>query len=112
MAIDILKERTLKVSAAARFVGRLLGRRAVSSATIQRWMRKGRFGVRLEFLSTPSGRVVSVEALQRFFSAITTAAHRARPDASIVARRPSMDERLCRATAILDGTPDLPPPHN
>jgi hypothetical protein len=44
----------------------------VSTVTLWRWATSGSGGIVLETLQTPSGRVTSREALQRFFEALTT----------------------------------------
>jgi hypothetical protein len=43
----------------------------VSTVTMWRWATRGCDGVILESLQTPSGRVTSMAAIQRFFEALT-----------------------------------------
>jgi hypothetical protein len=101
--IDLLKEQTLSMSQAGRFAGEQLGRGPLSSAAIHRWSRKGRFGIRLEVLETPSGRITTKEAICRFFAAITAAARREKPAVQRGARRPGVEDRVARAMDTLDG---------
>jgi len=69
--IDIGSETLLTLSqAAAEQPCRRQGRK-VSTVTLWRWATKGSGGIVLESLQTPSGRVTSREALQRFFDALT-----------------------------------------
>jgi hypothetical protein len=69
--IDIGSETLLTLSqAAAGQPCRRQGKR-VSTVTLWRWATRGSGGVILETLQTPSGRVTSREALQRFFEALT-----------------------------------------
>lgn len=69
--IDIAKETQITLSqAASEQPCRRQGKR-VSTVTIWRWATHGSGGVILETLQTPSGRVTSREALQRFFEALT-----------------------------------------
>jgi hypothetical protein len=69
--IDIASESLLTFSqAAAEQPCRRQGKR-VSTVTLWRWATSGSGGIILETLQTPSGRVTSREALQRFFEALT-----------------------------------------
>jgi hypothetical protein len=69
--IDSSSETLLTFSqAAAEQPCRRQGKR-VSTVTLWRWATSGSHGVVLETLQTPSGRVTSREALQRFFLALT-----------------------------------------
>jgi hypothetical protein len=69
--IDIASETILTLSeAAARQACRRQGKR-VSTVTIWRWATRGARGIVLESLQTPSGRVTSVQAIQRFFVALS-----------------------------------------
>ena len=101
--IDLMKEHPLSMARAGAFAGHQLGREALSSAAIHRWARKGRFGIRLEVLETPSGRITTEEAICRFFSAITAAARREQPVVKRSAPRPGIEERVARAMSVLDG---------
>lgn len=98
--IDLLKEQPLSMAGAGRFAGEQLGREALSSAAMHRWARKGRFGIRLEVLVTPSGRITTKEAICRFFAAITAAA--SRPETARPSRRSTVDARVARAIRVLD----------
>jgi hypothetical protein len=69
--IDIGSETVITLSqAAAEQPCRRQGKR-VSTVTLWRWATRGSGGIILETLRTPSGRVTSREALQRFFEALT-----------------------------------------
>jgi hypothetical protein len=69
--IDISIEPPLTFpQAAATQACRRQGKR-VSTVTMWRWATRGCDGVILESLQTPSGRVTSVAAIQRFFEALT-----------------------------------------
>ena len=71
MAIDVSQDNLLSLSQAARFVK--LGGRSFAPSTIWRWYRKGVAGVKLETICIGRTRYTSVEALQRFFAAVTAA---------------------------------------
>lgn len=104
MAIDLLREQALSLARAARYAAKVLGRdSAFSAATMHRWIRKGKYGVWLESLNTPSGRVVTVEAIHRFFAAITAAARREQPVVRSSPKRSGIEERVMRAMDVLDG---------
>src|SRR5262245_46610531 len=69
--IDIASETLITFSqAAAEQPHRRQGKR-VSTVTIWRWTTRGSGGVVLESLKTPSGRVTSRQAVQRFFETLT-----------------------------------------
>ena len=69
--IDLQQEKLITFREAANiFPCRRQGRKTAIS-TIFRWATRGSNGVLLESLCTPSGRVTSVEALQRFFNKLT-----------------------------------------
>ncbi len=104
MAIDLLREQPMLVARAGGYAGKLLGRDdALSSATIHRWIRKGKYGVFLESVKTPCGQVVTVEALVRFFAAITQVAKGKATKFRPKARRTSADSRVQSALASLEG---------
>jgi len=68
--IDIGSETLLTLSqAASEQPCRRQGKR-VSTVTLWRWATRGSGGVILETLQTPSGRVTSRAAIQRFFEAL------------------------------------------
>ena len=72
--IDISSETVLSLSEAAK---RLPGRRQNKKpnvATLYRWSNVGCRGARLETVQVGATRCTSVEALQRFFDSLTTAA--------------------------------------
>jgi hypothetical protein len=69
--IDTRTETTITLpQAAAEQPCRREGKK-VSTITLWRWATKGCRGIILETLQTPSGRVTSREAIQRFFEALT-----------------------------------------
>lgn len=73
MAIDIRSERLITLEEAAEMVpGRDEGKR-VHPITIGLWTRRGKRGVRLESVLAGTRKCTSVEALARFFEAITNA---------------------------------------
>lgn len=98
--IDLLKEQPLSMAKAGRFAGEQLGREALSSAAMHRWARKGRFGIRLEVLVTPSGRITTKEAICRFFAAITAVASRHETNRS--PQRPTVGARVAQAIRVLE----------
>jgi hypothetical protein len=69
--IDIGSETLLTLSQAASLQACRRQGKKVSSVTLWRWATRGSGGVILETLRTPSGRVTSVQAIQRFFLALT-----------------------------------------
>jgi hypothetical protein len=88
--IDIETETLLTLSqAAAEQPCRRQGKK-VATTTVWRWSTRGSGGVVLETLQTPSGRVTSREALQRFFEALTEAR---RPCSSSAGPAPALDRR-------------------
>jgi hypothetical protein len=80
--IDILVEETFSLTEATR---RLPCRRKgvrPNVATLYRWAQTGCRGIRLETLCVGATRCTSMEAMQRFFDALTAQAeHRAAPPA-------------------------------
>jgi hypothetical protein len=95
--IDIETESLLTFSqAAAEQPCRRQGKR-VSTVTLWRWSTRGCRGVILETLQTPSGRVTSREALQRFFEALTesrqASSSSVRPAPPLGRRSPSRRQR-------------------
>lgn len=69
--IDISRESVIPLSEAARYAGRLQGKKGVSMASMFRWAKKGTSGVRLELLYVGTRACTSKEALQRYFAAVT-----------------------------------------
>ena len=70
--IDIQSEELITLSEAAKFVPRRRRGRKVSTSTIYRWASKsGLRGVRLSTIRAGGALCTSVEALQRFFDALT-----------------------------------------
>jgi hypothetical protein len=95
--IDVGLETTITLAqAAAEQPCRREGKR-VSTVTIWRWATRGVKGIVLETLQTPSGRVTSREALQRFFTALAesrqASSGSARPAPPLGRRSPSRRER-------------------
>ena len=72
-AIDVSRERILSFGDTAKFVGKLRGTKRVAFQTLHRWATKGCRGVVLQTLFVGGARCTSVEALQRFFAAVTEA---------------------------------------
>jgi hypothetical protein len=72
MAIDALQEELLTLAQAARHA-RPKGQRPAAPCTIWRWAKRGISSVRLETIYMGGTRYTSVEALQRFFDAVTLA---------------------------------------
>ena len=72
MAIDVLQEELLTLAQAARRA-RPKGQRPAAPCTIWRWAKRGISGIRLETIYMGGTRYTSVEALQRFFDAVTLA---------------------------------------
>ena len=74
MAIDITTETVITPAKAAHLCPER--RRGVrpNVATVYRWMMQGVRGIKLESIVVGATRCTSVEALQRFFDALTTAA--------------------------------------
>jgi hypothetical protein len=92
--IDLFSEQTLPLSAAAKRLPRLRNNRPVSPATLWRWASAGLRGVRLEVVKIGGATCTSVEALQRFFSALNGDA---RP--APAARQSRHDEQVERELA-------------
>jgi hypothetical protein len=69
--IDIGSETLLTFSQAASEQPCRRQNKRVSTVTLWRWATRGSGGVILETLRTPSGRVTSREAIQRFFESLT-----------------------------------------
>lgn len=67
-------EQLMPLGQAARQLPALRGGRPVNPATLRRWASKGLRGVKLETLRCGGTVVTSREALQRFFSALSSGA--------------------------------------
>jgi hypothetical protein len=72
MAIDALQEELLTFAQAARHA-RPRGSKPAAPSSLWRWHKKGISGVKLETICIGGTRYTSVEALQRFFDAVTLA---------------------------------------
>jgi hypothetical protein len=68
---DLLRERPIPFTDAARWCGRRRGGRPTHVATIRRWCDTGIRGVRLEFICVGGIRHTTVSALRRFFHRLT-----------------------------------------
>ncbi len=75
--IDVVREKVMSFGEAARYVGKLKGTTRVAIQTLHRWATKGCSGVVLETIFVGGSRCTSVDALQRFFEAVTSARERA-----------------------------------
>jgi hypothetical protein len=71
--IDIGKETILTLGQAAERLPRRRQGKKTSTSTIWRWAEYGVRGVRLETIDVGASRCTSVEALQKFFEAVTAA---------------------------------------
>ena len=72
MVINVLQEELLTFAQAARHA-RPRGSKPAAPSSLWRWHKKGISGVRLETIYIGGTRYTSVEALQRFFDAVTAA---------------------------------------
>jgi len=100
MTIETSKEELLTLAQAARRY-RPPDARPLAPSTIWRWHKKGISGVRLETICIGGIRYTSVEALQRFFTAVTLARSTQdvaqEPNAESGIRSASMKKRLHEA---------------
>jgi hypothetical protein len=71
MPIDIKTEQIFLLSDGPDYMPHQRRGRKFDRCTFFRWAKSGRRGVVLETLQTPSGKITSVEALQRFFEALS-----------------------------------------
>lgn len=71
MPIDIKTEETFFLRDAPLHLPPIRPGRKFDRCTIYRWAKSGRQGIVLETLQTPAGKLTSVEALQRFFEALS-----------------------------------------
>ena len=72
--IDISLEETFSLTAAAKRLPCRRGGKRTNVATIYRWSQVGCRGIRLETICIGAPRCTSMEALQRFFDALTAQA--------------------------------------
>ncbi|QDU21260.1 DUF1580 domain-containing protein [Urbifossiella limnaea] len=72
--IDIRSESLLSLAAAGRHLAAIQGGRPPRPSTFYRWATRGLRGHRLEVIRCGGRVATSVEALQRFFDALTAAA--------------------------------------
>jgi len=73
MAIDIHTERVVSLTDATHFLPERRAGKRPNVATLYRWSNDGCRGVRLEYIMVGATRCTSLEALQRFFDALTIA---------------------------------------
>lgn len=74
MAIDIQAEQVITPAKAAQLCPERRSGVRPNVATLWRWMQQGVRGIKLESIMCGATRCTSVEALQRFFDALTAAA--------------------------------------
>jgi hypothetical protein len=72
LMIDPVVEELITLSEAARFCPRRRRGRKPHVSTVYRWATRGSHGILLETLRTPGGLCTTKEALQRFFSQLTS----------------------------------------
>ena len=72
--IDISSERVVTLTAATKHLPERRAGKRPNVATLYRWTNDGCRGVRLETIQVGACRCTSLEALQRFFDALTAAA--------------------------------------
>lgn len=68
---DLLSERTLTLSQAAKTLPRRRGGRPTHASTLFRWATEGLRGVKLEIVQVGGTKCTSREALSRFFARLT-----------------------------------------
>ncbi len=96
MAIDIRTERLIGLDEAAKlFPGRDGG--SVHKFTVGLYARRGKRGVRLETVLAGPRRCTSLEAVQRFIEAVTSAVNGNRPAQAIAGRSRGEAARTVRA---------------
>ena len=81
MAIDITTETVVSLTEATKHLPERRTRKRANVATLYRWTNGGCRGVRLDYLMVGGTRCTSLEALQRFFDALTAAAEADQPPA-------------------------------
>jgi len=70
----LVSEKLLSLSEAAKSLPQRRAGKRPNVATLYRWTNEGVRGIRLEFLQVGATRCTSLEALQRFFDALTAQA--------------------------------------
>jgi hypothetical protein len=85
MAIDISTETVVSLTEATRQLPKRRAGKRPNVATLYRWTNDGCRGVRLEYVMVGGTRCTSLDALQRFFDALTSVAESERPAAISVA---------------------------
>lgn len=97
MGIEIGKERVITLANAARLLPRRRAGRKPHVSTIYRWTSRGLKGIVLETLAVGGTTCTSVEALQRFFDALSQR-NSGQPDL----QSKQVEARLRRASQILN----------
>lgn len=102
MNIDIQTEDIVTLREAAEHLPRVRRGRKLHQATIYRWVRNGRRGVLLESLQVGGTLCTSLQALQRFFDALSHRSELAQPGVRtpLGARREGDREILERAGIV------------
>ena len=100
--IDILKERLLPLRDTG--LRSFRGNKNLNYATVWRWATRGKDGIVLETIVTPSGRMTSKEAISRFFRALSAKAgivdHTTSEDIDLAARQAEIDRASARVAAL------------
>jgi hypothetical protein len=106
MAIDISTETVVSLTEATRRLPRRRGGKRPNVATLYRWAQIGVRGIRLDSIQIGGTRCTSLEALQRFFDALTAAAENQPPaidapafSASRLRQIEAAERRLAKAGA-------------
>src|SRR5438552_2514025 len=101
MSIDITIERLVRLDQVPRLPFLPPGRngKKLHSATVYRWAQRGVRGVILETLSIGGTRCTSIEALQRFFDALTPERSTSAPQATEQPPAPTPSSRAQVAAA-------------
>ena len=73
--IDIVTEKVLRFAEAANHIPRRRAGKKTNVSTFYRWAQPGIRGIKLETIYVGATRCTSVEALQRFFDALTARAN-------------------------------------
>lgn len=76
MPIDPLNEQLITLTEATKLCPRRRMGKKPHTSTLYRWATKGKNGIVLETLHSPSGRFTSKEALRRFFAALSNNEHK------------------------------------
>lgn len=102
MAIDPFTEETLPLASAARRLPRLRGGRPVSPSTLWRWATKGLRGIKLETIKVGGTTCTSMEALRRFFAAISLECSSNQPEQQTPAASSHGRRTAAQAAVALD----------